>query len=781
MKSLLLLLIVFSVSCTRSIDESMSVNLDLSAFSKANESATSQSIPAGFYPAHLVANIHYDGKTAVKEWDCDRNTPIVSCQFPSSIAFSQPFPSGAGRVIQVLLVYANEDENLSFFYSHKLNVYFQGGALQVTLNNWENAGASAGLATLAGKLGSSSLGPNGILIGSYEPNRPAGYTAAQIPAVKIFKESIMGGWFDIQLFRGKNFTYALYDDNMNFVKNVFLQKKFEDFETQVSTTKAATHIRIPENYEVRPESSSWRSEKRQAEDVIIAFFDEVTGNIVNRDIGGSPGNEFEVNMRLALGNYNYTRNFLARVSSVLVDPINSSGLWVDPTNPGSTAGINQGTPNTQPPVYSSNWGGFPLEYTDGFAGTDVVSRISEGSGSPECVGGETDTIYLDTNTLCVRPYFQGLVEHSVPFRSVYQVVEQTGANRYDFLPSQPVSTDNLVQWKYLPNVVGTNASTSLIQGTSIYLVSKDNVDDRDVDCKAINLGQTPRLLVAHHAYAGGLTDTTPANTHPDDMEYLITAANLTSAQSMGINSVVAVACPYRESQPGATKQYWSSGLAGYGFGPQSTNTFAISTGNGTNPDCKSITFTGTLDPSPISVSVQGTSAGATPGYYSDSICSSSIAAAANATITIPANTPSYTVYYKDQAVGGTHNFNFSYSSGGSTPIAFAPSTASVIMPVAFSFTPPSVATCTAGTINFPGPVANAFSCTIVSGAPANVTVSNSVACTAPSGSANINITGSSTSIQFGLAKVLPGSSNLTISCPGVEIDTTSFTTTVIAP
>ncbi|MCB0347611.1 MAG: hypothetical protein KDD37_02190, partial [Bdellovibrionales bacterium] len=304
-------LILLSISCTRQLDENMSINLDLSAFNKASESLSSQAVPSGYYPAHLVANIHYDGKTAVKEWDCDHNTAITNCQFPSAINFSQNFPNGTGRVIQVLLVFQNEDENLSFFYSHKLNVTFQGGALQVTLNTWEDAGTSAGIATVAGKIGTSPLGPTGILIGSYEPNRPAGYTEAQIPSVKIFKEYIMGGWFNIEFFRGKKFTYKLYDDNMVFVRNIFYQKQFEDFESQVTTTKAATHIRLPERYEVHPNSSSaWESHKIQSEDVVIGFFDNNTLNIVNRDIDANSANDFEVSVRLAGGPISYPDNYV---------------------------------------------------------------------------------------------------------------------------------------------------------------------------------------------------------------------------------------------------------------------------------------------------------------------------------------------------------------------------------------------------------------------------------------------------------------------------------------
>jgi hypothetical protein len=168
------------ISCTREIDESVIISIDTSNLNRGNSSYSSpnsQSIPDGYYPKILLANLHYDNKTEVFEWKCSHNTSLSSCVYPSTVTFgNKKFPNGSGRVVQVLLIYENEAEQLLFYYANALNLNFAGGVLNVTISNWVNNGSALGTGNVAGRFFdvATETGPTGKLIGSYSPPRPAG-------------------------------------------------------------------------------------------------------------------------------------------------------------------------------------------------------------------------------------------------------------------------------------------------------------------------------------------------------------------------------------------------------------------------------------------------------------------------------------------------------------------------------------------------------------------------------------------------------------------------------
>ncbi|MCB0347180.1 MAG: hypothetical protein KDD37_00005, partial [Bdellovibrionales bacterium] len=519
--------------------------------------------------------------------------------------------------------------------------------------------------------------------------------------------------------------------------------------------------------------------KIQSEDVVIGFFDNNTLNIVNRDIDANSANDFEVSVRLAGGPISYPDNYVSTVSSQLVDPINGTGQWVNPTNPLILA-TDQGNTNINPTAYSADWSTFRVQWTDSFGSSSTTAqRVAEGTSGTAICAGNDNSVYYVGSSICVRPYYQAMSRNAVPFRSTYQVVEDITNNRFDFLPSEPVAGGYKIKWKYLPKTIGTSALTSLIRGTSVYLVNQNDVNDRDVDCKAIVAGQIRSMFVAHKPYVDGTTDASPIDSYPDDMEHTITTANVTTAASIGINSPAAVACPYREEFSGGAKKYWSSGVAGYGFGPAATNNISVSVFPGANPTCKEIRFDGVSDPAAINFGINGTSPGTTPGYYSDDACTASLSSTQNYAASIPANTPTYSVYYMDDLVGGTHTFNFTYVSGGTMPVTFSPTTVSLMMPVAVSFSTSSVPTssCVGGTVSFPGPVAMGFDCTITSNNPSFVTVSSDPTCTSPSpadSTGTISVNPSDTLIGFGIYRNATGATTITLTCSGVEIDYTNF-------
>ena len=120
--------LILSTSCSREENGSSS-NLTMklpSSLSKVGSNHKT-TVPSGYFPMHLVANVHYDGKVEIDHWDCefakgDNGDPSL-CEFPEIINFGgKDFPVGSDRIIQVLLVYGNEQQNLIFGYDDAIKV-----------------------------------------------------------------------------------------------------------------------------------------------------------------------------------------------------------------------------------------------------------------------------------------------------------------------------------------------------------------------------------------------------------------------------------------------------------------------------------------------------------------------------------------------------------------------------------------------------------------------------------------------------------------------------------
>lgn len=268
---LLILSLGLTISCSRSVDTDAVLSFK---FNKANEGPQANSVIAGYYPDLILVNIKYDGKTHFQQWECpyshgSSSGDISSCVLPSSVAMNKGIPAGANRLVQVLLVYSNEQGSMQFFYSDK-TVSFNGGSANVTVGGagWTiNTSGKEG--RVAGRLRRGTTNATdltGTAIGYYQPSNGN-------PAMEVVKSPVFAGWFDFMFLEDVHFTYKMQGTNEVLISN----KKLQDFDKTPAQITAGNlkmiKVHVPAHYEV------WAEEQNKlinASDIMA--MDYVNGN-----------------------------------------------------------------------------------------------------------------------------------------------------------------------------------------------------------------------------------------------------------------------------------------------------------------------------------------------------------------------------------------------------------------------------------------------------------------------------------------------------------------------
>ncbi len=251
---LLILSLGLTISCSRSVDTDAVLSFK---FNKANEGPQANSVIAGYYPDLILVNIKYDGKTHFQQWECpyshgSSSGDISSCVLPSSVAMNKGIPAGANRLVQVLLVYSNEQGSMQFFYSDK-TVSFNGGSANVTVGGagWTiNTSGKEG--RVAGRLRRGTTNATdltGTAIGYYQPSNGN-------PAMEVVKSPVFAGWFDFMFLEDVHFTYKMQGTNEVLISN----KKLQDFDKTPAQITAGNlkmiKVHVPAHYEVRTEENN---------------------------------------------------------------------------------------------------------------------------------------------------------------------------------------------------------------------------------------------------------------------------------------------------------------------------------------------------------------------------------------------------------------------------------------------------------------------------------------------------------------------------------------------
>ncbi|MCB0389696.1 MAG: hypothetical protein KDD58_00325 [Bdellovibrionales bacterium] len=506
-------LLTISTACTRkSNDDGTKVSMSFNQFSKV-QSLGGISIPHGFFPAHLIANVHFDGKTAFYEWDCKEmesssSGDPSSCSFPSQIDFNgRTFPNGNNRTIQVLIVFANEFEQMIFGYDDEIGVVFNGGNVYVDIgDNWSVEGGGKP-ASLAGRHESLK---SGHIEGYYQPKRTGR------PKMKLFDEYMFSGWFKFMFFEGVKLTYIHTAQLTGAKTPIFVEKSLEDIDPLLTSDSAAVKINVPNFYRVHTEGeSNFKSEKGEAESIVLGFFSS----------NGTPapnGSQFSIQLPTedTPAPYAY-RKFSG---NTLLDPIDNYGQYVDPTN-----GTSGGT--------ESAWLGYQLNFQALTINADDDSLFVQSAGltATDSIACETTSDENLVTNKCIKIKPEYVRDHKiVPFEGPFEVIDGT----YGPQILQHVD-DTSLAWRFLPGVAGT-----AVHGLAFFIVDQD-VEYRDITpCHDMALKSgisgvanlpmsSPNLPTVYYAAtkAVGLTD----------VEGSIDLANTNS-----LNGKKALVCPWFE-------------------------------------------------------------------------------------------------------------------------------------------------------------------------------------------------------------------------------------------
>jgi hypothetical protein len=583
----LLILVVFSLSCTREVEESVNISIDTSKISgghqKANSSVSASSVLPGYYPMNVIANIHYDGRTEVVEWECPHGTPPSSCVLPPSINFgNKKFPNGSGRVAQVLLIYENAQRQLLFYYAHALGLTFNGGSINVVLNDWVNNGASPGTGTVSGRfIDLAGNGPTGAFHGSYSPPRPVGFTEEQIPDMKLFKSFMFAGHFNAMFLKGATkFSWNLVSPTGAITQRVFTQKSLDDFVgANLNSSMVGTHIVNPPYFKVHMSGGIRESHFVEAEDTVIGLFKSnpaVPGNIeyyLPGDFGGSAGFYFRStdNGAPAVPEYvDYSYRYFDGTN--LINPINYSvnavDGWIDPTAPSSSG---------SEPLWVSHR--LQTQTTGAVNQVRVVGGVNTDSGS--CAGLLSGASNLISDYCFKIILSQATRSGIAPFLGPFAMMQvQPGPPaEYGLLKHGPAIvespiTHRRVMWKYLQDIDST-----LVDGTDVLLVPRGEVENNNekhgLDCEKF-------ATAGYSVMLGNNPDLTPANQF---LEFPNTLASSIPAAEL-------VVCPYKNIA--GVKKYYPFGISTQGFmmGPPAiVATVAAIPANLNNGSCTSYNVT----------------------------------------------------------------------------------------------------------------------------------------------------------------------------------------------
>ncbi len=245
MKKILLILVgfftlAFSASCTRTVNQKMSFQLQLPSDLGANKVGSMAVTAADL--AHLIINVSGPGisPNIYFSWDSNdgANTP------PST--FSLDVPQGSSRLVQVLAVY-KDGGNQVFYYGDVANLSTQSANTSVTITV-ESISTTIGEGQIAGRYinSMSGTGPTGKITTKFTPPGR--------PAMTIDTSEIFGGFFRAFALEGAYLDYILDNGENMFGGPVDINTPYLlDYATQVYMPDYY-QSRGPSTYELRKES-----------------------------------------------------------------------------------------------------------------------------------------------------------------------------------------------------------------------------------------------------------------------------------------------------------------------------------------------------------------------------------------------------------------------------------------------------------------------------------------------------------------------------------------------
>ncbi len=376
--------------------------------------------------------------------------------------------------------------------------------------------------------------------------------------MKLFSSYIYNGYFKVFFLNGNTrFSWYLTNDQGDSVlKKLFWDKTFADF-TISGASRMATRITRPQLYSVYTNpDSSLVSYYKPEEDTLVGFFKSnlaaalegqieyyqdfelhaMPGGFVFTDFTNAPMSTF----------YQIDNAFHHMDGPLLINPINysvnSSGGWVDPLTPTSSA-------------IASDWNTHKLGVRLTGASADQIRVTGGRDATSNFFGAGEPCEHYQTNFVMPKCFkiLMGLdVEGGlIPFQGPYQkMLISTSPNRYDYIKVSDSTTNpethTNIKWSLLPGVTDLGVpSNSIVSGTDVFAVPHNFIADSN-DSESISCKNT--LVTGTAALIGNQTDPQPIN-------QFIEVANTALAP---LNNHHIILCPYK--LVAGIKEYYPSGI-----------------------------------------------------------------------------------------------------------------------------------------------------------------------------------------------------------------------------
>ncbi|MCB9027306.1 MAG: hypothetical protein H6625_13375 [Bdellovibrionaceae bacterium] len=519
--------LILSTACTRkSNEEATLVKMNLDPGLSRPTKNSKITLPAGYFPMHMLVNVHFNGQIAIDEWDCNEGKndtgDISNCAFPTYIDFKgRTFPRGSNRTIQVLLVYANQEERMIFAYDDAVNVEFNNPEISLDIGSaWiQQGGGISG--DVGGRHGSLKTGQ---VEGYFQPPRTGR------PAMKLFDRMMFSGWFKVMFFGDAKVSYY-HKDLLGVKTPLFVNKTLKDFQQSLTATNAVAAFNIPTFYEVDNHGGTdYESRKSGGEVVVLGFFDSNGVSRLNSSL-------FSVSRPISAESVDLS--FRRLLNGSLLDPINTDSSFLAP----------DGTPGGN----ESEWSPYRLQFIPGIDPNQTEPMIQthgmNSSNATACVG------VSDANPVsekCIR-FVPGFVKNRllIPFEGPF-VATMDGNHSTLIKNDSPTA----ISWKFLPGVAGV-----AVHGLALFVVDREIEFHNDYLCKDLAL-RSGVIAVANPRIYSPMT---PVVSHK--VLVPVTATNGSGSYDFtalaNINNQQAIACPF--TVVNGLKYFSPAGASNHGF------------------------------------------------------------------------------------------------------------------------------------------------------------------------------------------------------------------------
>lgn len=259
-----LILSLVIVGCDRlALDQKTKISLQIPSSMNGKMTASSTDLVLRHLVIQVTAPDLPEPILIIKDAGHSSDATSIGTEFPVDI------PSGSGRLIQVLAGYsAGEDDHGALIYYGDITKVLTGSTetVPVVLNPIVNQTSEE--AEIRGRyLDSNNSGPTGEIKMVYRP--------ANKPAMVVDKDMIIGGWFNLMVFKDIPMDYVLPDGSLMF--------------DQITSDKLTTGAHVVREYVPASIRREWQNgtqtfEAEVARNKFVGFFSKNTSFLADKKV-----------------------------------------------------------------------------------------------------------------------------------------------------------------------------------------------------------------------------------------------------------------------------------------------------------------------------------------------------------------------------------------------------------------------------------------------------------------------------------------------------------------